>query len=67
MLKKAPSEHDDWRWSTVLGQAKVTSRVGDEDAGVAVDLRRAIDPFADHTAKLSMKAPRSVSKSADLG
>ena len=29
--------------------------------------RRAIDPFADHTAELSMKAPMSVSKPADLG
>ena len=28
---------------------------------------RAIDPFADHTAELSMKAPMSVSKPADLG
>ena len=28
--------------------------------------RRAIDPFADHTAELSMKAPISVSKPADL-
>ena len=27
---------------------------------------RAIDPFADHTAELSMKAPMSVSKPADL-
>ena len=27
---------------------------------------RAIDPFADHTAELSMKAPMSVSKLADL-
>ena len=33
------SEHDNRRWSVVLGQAKVTSRAGDEDAGVAVDLR----------------------------
>ena len=29
--------------------------------------RRAIDPFADHTAELSMKAPMSVSKPANLG
>ena len=28
---------------------------------------RAIDPFADHTGELSMKAPMSVSKPADLG
>ena len=31
--------HDDRRWSAVLGRAKVTSRAGDEDADVAVDLR----------------------------
>ena len=28
--------------------------------------RRAIDAFVDHTAELSMKAPMSVSKPADL-
>ena len=32
-----------------------------------VTCRRAIDPFADHTAELSMKAPMSGSKPADLG
>ena len=37
--KRPPSEHDDQRWSTVLGRAKVTSRAGDEDAGIAVDLQ----------------------------
>ena len=51
----------------VLGRAKVTSRAGDEDADIAVDLQVSHDPFVDHTAELSMKAPMSVSKPADLG
>ena len=59
--------HDDRRWSAVLGRAKVTSRAGDEDADVVVDLWPAIGPFADHTAEISMKAPMSVPKPADLG
>jgi hypothetical protein len=45
----------------------VTSRVGDEDAEVAVDLQASHRSFAEHTAELSMKAPLSVSKLADLG
>ena len=36
---KALAKYDDWRWGTVLGQAKMTSRAGDEDADVAVDLQ----------------------------
>ena len=51
----------------ILGRTKVTSRTGDEDTEVAVDLQATIDPFVDHTAELSMKAPMSVSKPADLG
>ena len=31
--------HDDLRWSTVLGRAKVTSQVGDEEVDVAVNLQ----------------------------
>ena len=50
----------------VLGRTKVTSRAGDEDAEVAVDLQASHRPFAGHTAKLSMKAPMSVSKLVDL-
>ena len=45
----------------------MTSRAGNEDAEVAVDLQASHRPFAEHTAELSMKAPMSVSKSADLG
>ena len=45
----------------------MTSRGSDEDAEVAVDLQASHRPFAEHTAKLSMKAPMSVSKPADLG
>ena len=52
---------------TVLGRTKVTGRAGDEDAEVAVDLQASHRPFAEHTAELSMKAPMSVSKPADLG
>ena len=51
----------------VLGRTKVTSRAGDEDAKVAVDLQASHRSFAEHTTELSMKAPLSVSKSADLG
>ena len=45
----------------------MTSRAGDEDAEVAVDLQASHQPFADHTAELSMKAPMSVLKPVDLG
>ena len=45
----------------------MTSRAGDEDAEVAVDLQASHRPFAEHTAELSIKAPMSVSKPADLG
>ena len=51
----------------ILGRTKVTSRAGDEDAEVAVDLQASHRPFAEHTSDLSMKAPMSVSKPADLG
>ena len=51
----------------VLGRTKVTSRAGDEDVEVAVDLQASHRSFADHIAELSMKAPISVSKPADLG
>ena len=51
----------------VLGRTKVTSRAGDEDAEVAVDLQASHRPFAEHIEELSMKAPMSVSKLADLG
>ena len=34
---------------------------------VIIDDRRAIEPFVDGTVELSMKAPMSVSKPADLG
>ena len=53
--------------SAVLGRAKVTSRAGDEDADVAVNLQTSHRSFVDLTAELSMKAPLSVSKPADLG
>ena len=51
----------------ILGGTKVTSRAGDEDAEVAVDLQASHRPSADHTAELSMKAPMLVSKPVDLG
>ena len=51
----------------VLGRTKVTSRAGDEDAEVVVDLQASHRPFAEHIAGLSTKAPMSVSKLADLG
>ena len=51
----------------ILGRTKVTSRAGDEDAEVIVDPQASHRPFAEHTAELSMKAPMSVSKPADLG
>ena len=54
-------------WSAVLGRAKVTSRAGDEDADVAVNLQTSRRSFADHTTELSMKEPMSVSKPVDLG
>ena len=54
-------------WGAILGRTKVTNRAGDEDAEVAVDLQASHRPFAEHTAELSMKAPMSVSKPADLG
>ena len=50
----------------ILGRTKVTSRAGDKDAEVAVDLQASHRPFAEQTTKLSMKAPMSVSKPADL-
>ena len=55
------------RRGAVLGRTKVTSRAGDEDAEVAVDLQASHRSFAEHTEELSMKAPLSVSKLADLG
>ena len=48
----------------ILGRTKVTSRAGNKETDV-LTYNRAIDPFADHTAELSMKAPMSVSKPAD--
>ena len=51
----------------ILGRTKVNSRTGDEDAEVAVDLQASHQPFAEHTAELSMKVPMSVSKPTDLG
>ena len=54
-------------WGAILGRTKVTSRAGDEDAEVAVVLQASHRPFAEHTTELSMKAPMSVSKPADLG
>ena len=52
---------------TILGRTKVTSRAVDEDVEVAVDLQASHQSFAEHTVELSIKAPMSVSKPADLG
>ena len=39
-------------WGAILGRTKVTSRAGDEDAEVAVDLQASHRPFAEHIAEL---------------
>ena len=45
----------------------MTSRAGDEDADVAVNLQTSHRSFVDLTTELLMKTPLSVSKPADLG